>query len=1043
ADVNIVVAAGHHSLIATVKDIYNNSASVSFDFVIDAPLLQIVEGDGQDGLEGKCLEKELKVRVVGPLPPPPSSGIEKPGQTITSNFRQKHTEEYVPLEGVQLSFAVLEGGGYFAASNSAATYTNAEGIAAIRYILGQSPGANRVEVSVLGDDTIAPVEFNLTSDVPTMLGTSMTQFSLGEHKEVTEISIGNVNEILVRMTSPAKATAIEVKAEIVTAGIGEFINDSALADIIGGTAQYQGSAKFYFRVNDLANETPYKMRFTLPEFVDSAGEAVKLEVDGLAVQPYAIVLANPPRVYFEDFPKVSGDGQLGAAGQELPEPFVLEGIQTDTTASDVSFVTPATFSSTGGRFRVSKGTLVSSNADMSAISLNGERIGSSQVEAVAVYFTPTKDGEVEALSGYWFNSTTPGLEGWRNSGHKFTILGTQEKAVVKNTQGEYVQTSSIATVDPRLATDDYAFWLEAKTAVGVMPNNIGIQSFNACGELKTSIAHAIAPVEIYSNEITWQDVTPAGETRFSKWRSNEKFVATNTLLLPSEEDNPPQLSTAYKFIQMTDLGSLMPYTETLPPTTITAKPTLSKPGSTTTSNLHFQANQEQPEKKPAGPVRRVAIIQNATHQEGDDWSEESPQFIYRKDPLTGGVNIKFKVSAQNLTLADVQWVYDTSSEEIRLVEEREQREDQQGFIVLKFTPAEIFANRRKNYEVYANVILTRKMTPDQMLKPIKVSPVTVRVALDIDVSNYPLPIQEDFRRGLLLANLLLGVAPYNNILPFFNKTTEDGIAWGSNDYPITFDTDILKHYQDINITQDLADRINSNSYKLLYELSSPYPFSHATAQTLIYANIPNKFTGDFKVFGVLLYPSSFSTVEDLAAIVKHEQGHCEFRKFIKAQKDPDMLPKDGEHFRTFINDPVFRSFTITNDATQNEIYQNTISVYSVVFEHTRLFCDDILNPDFSYKYLKNHLSYFKGNYNHAVRMFLQDWLSDRKRVNIQPDVKGLGEFDGVKLTEEITEGIITKTRVQEYLERIYEDIHKEFPEIEYYKNEDEMGNPFV
>jgi parallel beta-helix repeat protein len=140
---------GTNELSVILWDKVGNYAEVTRQFnvtleTVTVPIaLEIVQGNNQKGLVGRCAEIPLVVRAYN-----------------ADNYDES-------FQGVPLRFEITEGGGFLLTEPGYSKTTDTQGLAGVHYHYGTISGTNKVKVSVLGDHSVTPKEFDNLRGYPT------------------------------------------------------------------------------------------------------------------------------------------------------------------------------------------------------------------------------------------------------------------------------------------------------------------------------------------------------------------------------------------------------------------------------------------------------------------------------------------------------------------------------------------------------------------------------------------------------------------------------------------------------------------------------------------------------------------------------------------------------------------------------------------------------------------------------------------------------------------------------------------------------------
>jgi WD40 repeat protein len=190
------------------------------------PKLAIIEGDGQFGVAGRCVEGELEAS-----PHLPDVFRAGPGKPLVVDVRDENDGEAV-MPGVPLLFAPEEVDAFVVEAPGYSTVTNAAGRAGVRYVLGAKEGLQKVKVSILGDAATAPVEFTETAEAPVLevssWGTLVDEVLAGSGELSTTAVLRRVH-LGSAVAIPHSALALDVRVGGVVASDGKEMYLSPLS----------------------------------------------------------------------------------------------------------------------------------------------------------------------------------------------------------------------------------------------------------------------------------------------------------------------------------------------------------------------------------------------------------------------------------------------------------------------------------------------------------------------------------------------------------------------------------------------------------------------------------------------------------------------------------------------------------------------------------------------------------------------------------------------------------------------------------------------
>ncbi|MEK7450270.1 MAG: hypothetical protein AAB019_12410, partial [Planctomycetota bacterium] len=175
--------------------------------------LEIISGNNQEGLIGRCAKQPLIVRAFN---------LDNPAESI---------------EGIPLSFEITQGGGIFTEEIGYSTITNLQGQAALHYHYGTEEMVNKVRVSVLGDPTVNPVEFSLVSYLPRLvlphmgvaIGTVLINETASVSYSVMDYTIESGTG-QIRTINPKIETGRPITDTPMTQMVGTLVNDTLIPD---------------------------------------------------------------------------------------------------------------------------------------------------------------------------------------------------------------------------------------------------------------------------------------------------------------------------------------------------------------------------------------------------------------------------------------------------------------------------------------------------------------------------------------------------------------------------------------------------------------------------------------------------------------------------------------------------------------------------------------------------------------------------------------------------------------------------------------------
>lgn len=254
--------------------------------------LEIISGNGQSGMTGTPTSDSLVVRAYNP---------------------QNHAQS---LDSVPLSVQVVSGGGRAISDKVRSLMTDHGGLASFKHVFGPQPGANAIKVSAIGQPEALPVTFVLTGQKPTLevspeRGLCNPSYSTADYHGS---ALSRLFKIIAKKPdgSLLKGQLIEPivsdpDGNPPSSPVGYFLPSRSLTDD-------NGEATFAFVIQNGAPVGPFKMKFTLPSFIDAEGKQIAVDVTGEVLSPQD----RPPlRINYDDGPGTSGQGQIGVPGLKL------------------------------------------------------------------------------------------------------------------------------------------------------------------------------------------------------------------------------------------------------------------------------------------------------------------------------------------------------------------------------------------------------------------------------------------------------------------------------------------------------------------------------------------------------------------------------------------------------------------------------------------------------------------------------------------------------------------------------------------------------
>ena len=232
--------------------------------------LFIVSGDNQTGLIGEPLAEPFVVRV------------------------RDRDQDNKPLEGVQVTFTVLTGGGSLSTTTA---ITDVRGLAKSTLTLGNEPGTNTVEVRAEGVSKVVTfsAEATLLSPTPTRLS-----IISGDNQEgLTGEALTNpfVTEVRDQHGDPMEGVTVTFA---VTAGDGSLSDTTATTDPDG------------------------QAKTTLTLGTEPGTNTVEISVKGIdGTVTFSAEATLPPPIP-TSLSIISGDNQNGFTGEPLANPFIIQ-----------------------------------------------------------------------------------------------------------------------------------------------------------------------------------------------------------------------------------------------------------------------------------------------------------------------------------------------------------------------------------------------------------------------------------------------------------------------------------------------------------------------------------------------------------------------------------------------------------------------------------------------------------------------------------------------------------------------------------------------
>lgn len=500
---------GTNVLTISVSDAAGNITSSSSTFaiqplVVEGIVLTKVSGDSQEIMVGDC-SAPLRVRASSS-----TSGL--PVSNLTLVYQVPQLEDVLSIVGAD---------GFV---------TDDEGMAGLLYVPSKQ-GQHTITVSVLEDDTVSPVGFTVTAQLPTL-------------EDVTQVGPCNSASIVAEFPGSALPRIFTLKAKRpngtplegatvvpevvdasgnpVTPSPGEFLPSVAVTDASGET-------KFLFVMKPDAASGPFTMRYELRGFAAEDGSAVKVDLSGTV-----LAFAGPEVGRLAKISDTNpGQSQIGIPGLQLSTPLRAQWI--DASPGVVAFF----IMEGSGTFEVVEGTKIDE-----MVNSCGNPIVMIQTAGVfaSVKFTP---------------STKLALVGVRPSGPiSFPIfdlwaIGPPEIRVTGiNPSGSDVVKDFFKPANPFSPAQGDLFRIEvlAPNGLNAVPT-LDVQSRTACGEPTPTFNNDLAPTAI--NNLTTA-LTGANE-RHAIYRTAPIAAFDRRLLFG---DPTPTLGAGIVPLQITDLGGL-------------------------------------------------------------------------------------------------------------------------------------------------------------------------------------------------------------------------------------------------------------------------------------------------------------------------------------------------------------------------------------------------------------------------------------------------------------------------------------------------------
>ncbi|MEK7448887.1 MAG: hypothetical protein AAB019_05315, partial [Planctomycetota bacterium] len=261
----------------------------TISFSTKAPLkigLEIVSGNNQKGIVGRCAESPLVIRAFN---------LDNPIKS---------------LNAIPLGFTITQGSGIFIEEKNYSILTNNEGKASLHYHYATFPGVNKVKIGVLNAPETIPVEFSLEGYLPEISLVSIPELKIRARYDSLD------DFFRIKVTDPRKNTPlkdIEIKTELFNISDPTRKNEFMVMSPANQTTDEQGEAVFGFSMLDLDGyEQGVWFRFYLPEFIDPISSS-PLKVD---TQPFQWDFNTYLTIPAQD----GGYAQIGVANKTLQNP---------------------------------------------------------------------------------------------------------------------------------------------------------------------------------------------------------------------------------------------------------------------------------------------------------------------------------------------------------------------------------------------------------------------------------------------------------------------------------------------------------------------------------------------------------------------------------------------------------------------------------------------------------------------------------------------------------------------------------------------------
>ncbi len=495
----LTAQAGTNILVVSASDFAGNTSSVTrlFDAggnppppPIGAIVLTIVSGDGQQGLAGRKADQPLVVRATDV-----STGA--------------------PVPGLPLVFTGGQNAGTFArAEGTASTLTDGGGIAKVRYAFSTKPGANVVTVLVPGLQDTAPVQFQLTGQLPGIApGEPPSPCNYGQ--STSDFPGSALAKLLtVKVTKPdgspltgelIRPFVSKFNGQPPTMKVGKFMPVKAFSD-------QNGEARFAFVIDDGAQPGDFTMQFGLPEFRQTDGTEVFLEVAG-KVRDQTKEFRGDPTID-------SGQGQIGGLGKELSRPLKAK------TNQQGGFIV----------FKVIEGNGVFKATPNSDVRTPDFTFCGKPIWLLAADKNGFAELNFERSTDVALIEISPGSDVFAVGPHEVSFVSPG-----------LAEIPNIFPVDLDKASSSTSFKVKVNVPKNETPNG-DLKSFNSLDEQTSSIQNAVAPPVLNNASLSFQLVGSTAE--YDTWASRE-IINTTQLNLPGQTATP---GGGFAFLETTDFG---------------------------------------------------------------------------------------------------------------------------------------------------------------------------------------------------------------------------------------------------------------------------------------------------------------------------------------------------------------------------------------------------------------------------------------------------------------------------------------------------------